>query len=626
VRKPATLLQDVLRQAQGKGGTMRWVPRKTDSRGVATGMQPMASERSRYESICLLGEGGMAEVHLGFFRGHANVSKLVVMKQIRSELARDKHFVTMFLDEARLAARLNHPNVVHTYDVLEDGGKYILTMEYLEGQSLFDVLQRIDLQLFPLEEHLWILTQVLAGLQYAHSLADYDGSPLGVVHRDVSPANTFVTYDGDVKLLDFGIAKAGGAVSVTQKGTFKGKLNYCAPEQIDAADPPDGRADIFAVGLMLWEALAGKRIEVGEGYAELAHIRLTGREPRIREVRPDVPLILAKICDRAMALRPASRYLTAGDFQRDLESYLEKLDRRVGRAQVAELMQRHFQTERRDMQKRIKAYLRTTRDTSTARDELPFQEDVLHVGLQPADIRQAPGDRVTEWTPLPTEPAIHPPAAFEAASVAASVSPPSPVSVVAPPRRLRTVLRLALVAVLAGGTTAAIVYWRSLPKQETSSSHASPARLNPSARPASPAALLPAVAPSPDSIHLDISVAPPEAKLTLDGMEVDGSRLQADVPKDRKTHVIRASAPGFAPFHQNIIFSNDMQLAVQLRAEARPPASPARRRAKAQLESRRPRKPKSKHQASAEAAGRKSEHSSPPSSSAPIDEARPDVR
>lgn len=338
-------------------------------------MQQMVHERiGRYEVICLLGEGGMAKVYLGVFRGPADVNKLVVLKQIRGEIARDQGFVTMFLDEARLAARLNHPNVVQTYEVLEDGEDYVLTMEYLEGQSLFDVFRRIDLQVFPLEEHLWILTQVLAGLQYAHALPDYDGSPLGVVHRDVAPANVFLTYAGDVKLLDFGIAQAIGSVSVTEKGIFKGKFTYCAPEQIEASGPVDARADLFAVGVMLWEALAGRRLILCDSLRDLTQTRLAGKEPRIREVCPGVAPVLAEICDRAMALRPEDRYLTAVDFQRHLERYLEGSAKRVGRVQLAELMRGHFEIERQRMQKRIEEHLIASRTPVPAPSESPLRK------------------------------------------------------------------------------------------------------------------------------------------------------------------------------------------------------------------------------------------------------------
>ena len=320
----------------------------------------------RHEIVALLGEGGMARVYLAVSRGPAGVNKLAVIKLIRTELAGDRDFVTMFLDEARLASRLNHPNVVQTYDVLKDGENYILVMEYLEGQPLSDIFTRLPRKSFPLEEHLWVLTQVLAGLQYAHALADYDGSPLGVVHRDVSPANVFITYHGDVKLLDFGIAKASDAVATTKNGTIKGKIGYCAPEQIQGQGKPDARADIFAVGVMLWEALAGRRLRTGTQVAT-AQARISGGESKIREICPDVDPALADICDRAMALAPADRYATAAEFQHAIESYLAKTARRVGRAQLASIVQGHFEVERRLMRKRVEEQLAGTQDASTAK-------------------------------------------------------------------------------------------------------------------------------------------------------------------------------------------------------------------------------------------------------------------
>jgi serine/threonine protein kinase len=221
-------------------------------------MNQVAQRIGKYELVTLLGEGGMSRVYLAVSRGPVGVSKLVVVKQLRPEMAFDAEFVTMFIDEARIAARLSHPNVVQTYEVVEEGGQYLLAMEYLEGRTLAEILHRAGRANMPLEEHLWILTQVLAGLHYAHELADYDGQALSVVHRDVSPSNVFVTYNGEVKLVDFGIAKAAGAISATQQGTVKGKLGYSAPEQF-MSQPVDARADVFSAGVMLWEAAAFRR-------------------------------------------------------------------------------------------------------------------------------------------------------------------------------------------------------------------------------------------------------------------------------------------------------------------------------------------------------------------------------
>jgi len=514
-------------------------------------MQQMVKERiGRHEVICPLGEGGMAEVYLGFSRGPADVNKLVVMKRIRSELARDKRFVTMFLDEARLATRLNHPNVVHTYEVLEDAGQYILTMEYLEGQSLFDVLQRIDLQYFPLDLHLWILTQVLAGLQYAHALPDYNGSPLGVVHRDVSPENTFVTYNGDVKLLDFGIAKAGGAVSVTNRGTFKGKLGYCAPEQLEGDESPDARADIFAVGVMLWEALAGKRIEVGETCAQMAQTRLTGREPRIRSIRPEVAPALAEMCDRAMALAPSDRYMSAVDFQRDLERYLEESGKRVGRAQLAELMRGHFELERRFMRKRIQEHLLPSRDVPVAAREPTSLGEGRPLGIRPrVTALGGSGPRMFRNLEVKTQETTSPPSMWASKSsvlpetLAAPVLPPSHEPVPAGPRRFSRGRLLVLAAVLVGGSAAAMASWKrfsaaavSAPAPRTArAAVASVVKPSEAPRPAPAPMPVSSAAPLPETVHLE-----PRGQGQVQAQIED---LNADQP-NQAVHPIRAFLPG----------------------------------------------------------------------------------
>jgi serine/threonine protein kinase len=329
-------------------------------------MPSLAPERvGRYEIVSLLGEGGMARVYLAVLRGPADFNKLGVIKQIRPELAWDKEFIRMFLDEARLAARLNHSNVVQTYQVVKDQGSYNLAMEYLEGQPLSEILEPKTRKGILLEEYLWILSQVLAGLQYAHTLTDYDGKPLGIVHRDVCPANVFVTYNGDVKLLDFGIAKASGALSATREGMFKGRLGYCAPEQLQGLTP-DARIDIFAVGVMLWEVLAGRRITEGFTSVATAQARIAGEELKIRDVCPQVAPKLADMCDRAMALDPEDRYPSAAAFQRDIDGYLDRHPRRVRRTQLAERLQVYFERERRETRKRIEEQLAVPFDAGFA--------------------------------------------------------------------------------------------------------------------------------------------------------------------------------------------------------------------------------------------------------------------
>lgn len=320
----------------------------------------------RYEIITLLGEGGMARAYLAVSHGPGGFNKLAVIKQILPQYASDSEFVAMFLDEARLAARLHHPNIVQTYDVAEHDGNFILAMEYLEGLSLASIYRRIHPRVLPIETHLWVLTQVLTGLHYAHALCDYDGTPLGVVHRDVNPANVLVTYGGDVKLLDFGVAKARGALAANTERNIKGKPAYCAPEQLWGGEP-DARADVFAAGVMLWEVMAGRRFNRSKSLIEAAKTRLSGKEPLIREVCPEVDPALAEICDRAMAWDPEQRYANAAEFRIELQAQLDK--RSVpGRRILVERMEEVFATERRELGKLIETRLadRTAFPSSTS--------------------------------------------------------------------------------------------------------------------------------------------------------------------------------------------------------------------------------------------------------------------
>ncbi|HET7539876.1 MAG TPA: protein kinase [Polyangiaceae bacterium] len=273
----------------------------------------------RYELIAPLGEGGMARVYLAVQRGPI-ANKLVVIKVLREQFTEDPQFVAMFADESRIAVLLNHPNVIHTYESSSTDTDYYIVMEFLEGKTLSQLIRRVGREHFPLEVHLWILCEILAGLAYAHELSDFSGVPLHIVHRDVSPSNILLTVRGEVKLLDFGIAKVQGSIAETQHGIIKGKLGYASPEQC-MGTKADGRADLYSVGVMLWEALAGKRRPMHE--TALATTRSgSGAEVDVIETLPGVPLALARIVKRALALEPSERFQTARAFELELRNYL----------------------------------------------------------------------------------------------------------------------------------------------------------------------------------------------------------------------------------------------------------------------------------------------------------------
>ena len=300
--------------------------------------------------IAALGKGGMANVFLALSKKQFGFAKLVVLKLMREDLGAE--FVQMFMHEARLAARLNHPNVVQTYEVGMLEGQPFIAMEYLEGQALSRVLQQLGRENVPLEIQIRIFCDTLEGLHYAHELTEFDGTPLGIIHRDVSPQNVFVTYSGQAKIVDFGIAKSKGSER-TASGILKGKTGYMAPEQISGI--ADRRTDVFAVGVMLWEAIAKKRLAIpGDEVAVLAR-RVSGLEEPIRNVVPNVDPELAAICDRALALDPNLRYQTARELRDALEGWLART-RPCDARQVGALLEQTFAEERTRIRRLIEQH------------------------------------------------------------------------------------------------------------------------------------------------------------------------------------------------------------------------------------------------------------------------------
>jgi serine/threonine-protein kinase len=287
----------------------------------------------------------MAEVHLALAHGPLGGERLVVTKRLRPELAGEEEFVAMFLEEARLAARLTHPNVVHAYEVAEENGVWFIVMEFLDGQPLSRLRKKARaVGGIPLAIHLRILSEALAGLDYAHELSNLGGPPLEIVHRDMNPQNVFVCYDGRVKVLDFGIAKAASSTIETRAGWLKGKLAYMSPEQI-RGERADRGVDIFSVGAMLWEAASGRRLW---GAAEELTIvrRMMQNDLPWRSVEPHVPPEIAEIYQRALAVPLADRYSRAADMQRDIDAYLEQALGRAGTREVGHYVSDLFGEER----------------------------------------------------------------------------------------------------------------------------------------------------------------------------------------------------------------------------------------------------------------------------------------
>jgi eukaryotic-like serine/threonine-protein kinase len=328
-------------------------PRATTGalRTTNSGQQPLSG--LRYRPIITLGQGGMADVLLSVGRGPSGFNKLVVLKAMRKELVADEDMRQMFLAEARLSARLNNANVVQVYEVI-DTTLPCIVMEYLDGQPLSLLLQEAG-ERFTLPQQLKVLSEALAGLHYSHELNDYDGSPLKIVHRDVSPQNIFVTYDGVVKVLDFGIAKASNAVNQTRTGIIKGKIAYMPREQL-LNEELDRRADIYAVGCMLWHAAAGCKLWSGMPEGEVMRALIDGRIPRPSERRPVDPK-LEDIVMKTLATDPNDRYSTALELRTAIDDYLAEVSPKTTMREVGGLVSSLFAEQQEARKQQIQLAL-----------------------------------------------------------------------------------------------------------------------------------------------------------------------------------------------------------------------------------------------------------------------------
>lgn len=291
-------------------------------------LAPKAAEKfGRYELVARLGVGGMAEVWLAQISGVSGFKKTLVLKTMHPNLAESPEFVKMFIKEASVAARLNHPNIVQIFDLGEIDSRYFIAMEYIPGRSLRQIRARLRKQegeaqtTFPRWFLLNAVLRVCDGLHYSHEFCDADGTHLGLVHRDISPENIMVSFAGGVKLLDFGVAKVSAAEKTIQGGTLVGKFGYMAPEQISGGRT-DQRSDLFALGVILYELFTGARPFRGDNELSILKQTLDGRFTPPQEVDPSIHDDVARIVLRAMAFDPAQRYQDASEMQADILAHL----------------------------------------------------------------------------------------------------------------------------------------------------------------------------------------------------------------------------------------------------------------------------------------------------------------
>ncbi len=300
----------------------------------------------RYYLLRHIATGGMAEIYLSKQIGLEGFEKLLVVKKILNQYLDNEEFITMFLDEARLAAKLDHPNIVRIYDLGKQERNYYIAMEYIPGEDLRTILRKVSKQskLVPQQHTLHIISSVCEALDYAHKKKDATGKPLGIIHRDISPQNVMVSYEGNVKLLDFGIAKATTQSNETEAGVLKGKYAYMSPEQAKG-QKLDNRSDIFSVGILLFEMLTNHRLFKAASQLDTLKKLVYEEIPSPKEFNEDITDELEVIVMKALSKDVDKRYSSAREFQHDIEDYLANNRIVSSTTRVAEFMQETFKEE-----------------------------------------------------------------------------------------------------------------------------------------------------------------------------------------------------------------------------------------------------------------------------------------
>ncbi|XXT23485.1 serine/threonine-protein kinase [Sorangium sp. So ce429] len=522
----------------------------------------------RYRLIAKLGQGGMAEVFLAAHRGPLGFEKLVVIKRLKPGIATEPEVNAMFLDEARLAARLNHPNVVQTYECGQIDDQYYIVMEYLEGHSLDRICRKID----PSRHravYLAILSDALAGLHYAHDLMDFNGQQLHVVHRDISPHNIFVTYDGQAKVVDFGIAKWATRDADTSTGVVKGKIRYMAPEQA-LATMVDRRADVFSMGLIFWELVVGERF-----WGDLSDVqilqRLTfGEIPQLRERWPAAPEALDRICSRALAMAPEDRYATAAHMREDVEAYLATMGRRPSSAEIGRLIGETFANRRAEVRSAISDQLgRLHADTAEGPEEfevLPVLEDRAAVPWS----QRMPMSQMSQMSqqfaaPVPDHTLGDDGSREDSISNRQTIPTIMVANAKSTKRKALWSAAIAAFSVLliAGAWAIATMNWTPTDP---------PVNVPPLDQTApEPPAPMPTTPVNPNLVELRIIATPLDAKIYLDDVELPSNPFFARFSRDGTGHRIRVAADGYTPEARFVVFTRDEVLTINLRPVVQAP-------------------------------------------------------
>src|SRR3954453_577842 len=339
--------------------------------------------------------GGMAEVFIGKAFGVEGFEKILAIKKILPTMAEDEEFITMFIDEARISVQLNHANVVHIHELGKHDEAFFIAMEYVSGRDLRTILERYRRrkEIMPTAQAVYVGSKICEGLDYAHRKKDARGQEMHIIHRDVSPQNILCSYEGEVKIIDFGIAKAANRSQKTQAGILKGKFGYMSPEQVRGL-PIDRRSDIFAVGVILYEMLTGEKLFVGESdFSTLEKVR-NAEVPTPRQFNPNIPAGLEKVLMKSLAREAEDRYQWASDLQEDLMRFLLAGDAIYSAKHLATFMKEAFAEDMLREAEKMERF---------AAIEKPDQMESSNVGATPTPAPRPPRkpSMVTPVAPAP---------------------------------------------------------------------------------------------------------------------------------------------------------------------------------------------------------------------------------
>ena len=510
--------------------------------------QSVSQRVGRYEVVARLAVGGMAEILLGRLTGPSGFERSVVIKKILPQLALDAPFVNMFLDEARIAAGIVHPNVVQHYELGRDGDDLFLVMEYLEGETLSSLARRARSRGRALDMDLcaYIVAEACAGLHAAHELRSPDGLPQNLVHRDISPQNVFLTYSGGVKILDFGIAKAADRITKTEAGELKGKFGYMSPEQA-RGESLDRRSDIFALGIVLYEITTQLYLFKRSTQAATLKAVLEHRIAPPSALVDNYPTRLETICMRALALDREDRYQTAMDMRRDL---LEAA-RDLGADAMLE-----------------EALARTMR--SLFDDRIVLKQTMLQRVRSGGTVGEIPTPEVDESVEFPAAESLSSAVGFPASPPATPMMPQPPLR-----RSGRRVIIGGAIAV-AVGLLAGVAGWSMWPGAEEHASAASPTRtaavvadqvMEEPTEPPPPPAPVPIEQHPSAQVTVSVASSPEKARVLVGGDDRGETPVDIELTRGDEPVTITVRREGYGEVHEEIVPTVDQHLRVHLEPE-----------------------------------------------------------